>query len=94
MGGCAVAGLGTAQVESVLPTFEGSSWLKAQEAGQEPAPGTAWYCAKRKVKTVNNPPLANHRLMGGTGFVELLCTDQGPNLLCSIPDSPGLCLCS
>lgn len=41
-----------------LAIFEGSSWCKAQEA--ELVLGTVWYCAEEKVKTVNNPPSANH----------------------------------
>lgn len=76
-----------------LPTFEGSS-LKLRRWSRSLVAGTAWYCAKRKVKTVNNPPSANHRLMGGTGFVELLCTGQGGIQLCSVPGSLWLCWCS
>lgn len=62
--GYTLTSLGRAQVG----TFEGSSWCKAQKA--ELVLGTLWYCAEEKVKTVNNPPSANHwRLVGGTGLV-------------------------
>lgn len=77
------------------PPLKAPAGLKLRRLSRSLAPGTAWYCAKRKVKTVNNnPPSANHRLMGGADFVELLCTGEGANLLRSVPGSPWLCWCS
>lgn len=58
--GVVAPSLTLAEQKLVLPlaTFGGSSWWKAQEA--ELVLGTVWYCAEGKVKTVNNPPSANH----------------------------------
>lgn len=65
------------------PRLKAAAGLKLRQR-RSLVPGTAWYCVEGKVKTVNNnPPSANHRLMGGTGFVKLLCTGQGANQLCS-----------